>query len=843
MGIRHFVGIQRKIRFTALMLVVLVWGGVAKAADLGPNYSVEQLQANLYASQAYEVLRSGGDYETHQLELAKVFYDKALSFDPKNADLWRLRLELADKMRDTEMQIKAMRQIAKNDRKDDVNQLRLIRTLINSRQQTAEDRMAGIIAILKSKGGRLLSKPLRSRLASDVANYAYELGERAEVKKWLRVALAYDKTTNAAALGLVYKLAVDNGAPKQVIAKTFLDLMKSNISNPDYRKELAATLMRERAFTYAFEQVVAENYIRMGSPSSTEQEKLDATYRYAFTATIRNQFEGALRGINAWHKNMMTAAVNAEFQKVAEAAKAADQTPDYKSVDQKAVSESVKLQIKFEMMRIAILNMASQQAKCEELIKELTTRYEQEIDASPEKAEAFEMDLAWMVCFYSKEHEGLDALIKRVENHKTPNKGMIACLKGWALLAKDDLEGAKAWLKPYDNQLPFAKLGMAEIDKLNKKNEAYWAGLNAVIAMDPNGMSALAASHGLMRDKQEPQATPLGLAYGKMLEDLPTIVRMPTAVKGKKIAVRIDTTSKSYEFLEPNIAVVTIRNNLAIPMSLGGDDTALSNRLLIYVKLPTGGRPVSIVANVGRRLVLGAFESLELQVPLDWNTVGRAGVSFAGRMFEYSAECVYSPVIAPNGAPSAGPMGDRSILRLVAKQKILPTEPNIMTMVANLNSGDQLTQYRALAWLGRILPQMTLQEDLDPDDPKLAEKEKFYQSLEAAGKTYLETYNRLDANGKAWVAATLMVRPEGEASYLQGVYDAMLNNKEYFSNLNYLILQVRDPQHAAVNRALRSDDAELVKATGWAQKILEVRAENIEKIKAAQEAAKAAQTE
>ena len=124
-----------------------------------------------------KVMQGQGDIAEHQLELARVLYDKALGFDPKNVELWRFRLELAEKMRDKPMQIKAMRQIAKLDRKDDVNQLRLIRTMINRRQQTAEDRIKGITAILKSKGGKLLSKPLRSRLASDAASYAHELGE------------------------------------------------------------------------------------------------------------------------------------------------------------------------------------------------------------------------------------------------------------------------------------------------------------------------------------------------------------------------------------------------------------------------------------------------------------------------------------------------------------------------------------------------------------------------------------------------------------------------------------------------------------------------------------------
>ena len=446
------------------------------------------------------------------------------------------------------------------------------------------------------------------------------------------------------------------------------------------------------------------------------------------------------------------------------------------------------------------------------------------IEASPEQAEALELDIAWIVCFYGKDHAAIDGMIAKVEGHKNPNSGMIACLKGWRALSKNDHQGARKAFLPYKDSLPFARLGLAQIDQDNEDNEAYWAGLNVALSMDQSGLSALTAMSRLSGDKQTVEMTELGKVYDKMFAELPLIVRMPTSVKGKKIAVSMKASSSRYQFLEPNAAVVKIRNNLAIPMSFGGDDGVLSSQLLVYVGL-AGARPVNVVSNVGRRLVLNAFDSIEVSVPLDWNTMGRAGIARAGQMFEYSAECVYSPVIGANGRPMAGPMGGRALIRLIAKSKILPTEPNIKMMVNNIGSHDELTQYRALAWLGRVLPQNTLQEDLDPDDENLAVKEVYYASLASAGKKFLSVYERLDDDGKAWVAATILIRKEGEISYLQGVYDAMGNHDSLYPNLTYMLMQMIPVDHPVVNRSLRSDDAELVKTAGWVQKILEVRAE------------------
>ena len=816
-------------------------GGAAHAADLGPSYTVEQIQANMYAAQAFEVLQGGGEFTESQLELSRVLYDKALSFDPTSSELWRLRLELADNMRDTDKQVQAMRQIVKLDRKDDVIQLRLIRTLIETRMQTAEERMAGMAAILKSKGGRLLSEALRSRLASDIAGYAYELGDRGAVKKWLRIALTYDKTTNSDALKLVYQIASENNASDKVLAKTFLDLMKSDILNADYRKQLSTVLINERMFGPAVGQLGAEMFINNSTGGVSQDQTIGLVYRYTFGFLLNGRLKQGLARINELHSSLMKAAITAEYGKIQKAATEADEAPDYTVVDQEAVAKGVELPLNFEILRLAIMKLAENSEQREEHIVKLTERIDKLIELGSENVESLETDLAWLVCFYGEDHAGLDAMIKKVEGHKEPNKGMIACLKGWALLAKNELAGAREALLPYKDQLPFARLGLAQIDKENENSEAYHAGLQAVIEMDPNGLSALSAIAGLARDKQIVKSTELGKTYNTLLNKMPAIARLPMSVKGKKIAMQMKMSSKRYVYLEPHVAVVRIRNNSTIPMSLGGEGSTLSNQMMIYAALPGIRRPIGVVANMGRRLVLKPYESVEVKVPMDWNTVGRAAISYAGRVFEYSAQGVYAPVISASGSPRPGVLGDHAVIRLIAKQNMLPTMQNIASMTTNLSSSDELVQYTSLAWLGRVLPRFTPQEGLDPDDPNLEKRQKERKALADAGKKFLKVYNGLDADGKAWVAGTIMIRPEGDLSYLSDVYDALGTVDDLHASLSYMIIQSKGPDESFVNRALRSDNQELVKVTGWVKEMLTKRGEAIAKMEELRAKAKASQ--
>ena len=56
--------------------------------------------------------------------------------------------------------------------------------------------------------------------------------------------------------------------PASIVMKTYLDLLRSDITNADYRKDLAGILLKENAFYLAIEQTAVESYILMSKPGT-----------------------------------------------------------------------------------------------------------------------------------------------------------------------------------------------------------------------------------------------------------------------------------------------------------------------------------------------------------------------------------------------------------------------------------------------------------------------------------------------------------------------------------------------------------------------------------------------
>ncbi len=841
MGMQFFMGIRKKIKTTALALL-LIYSAKINAADLGPQSSHKQMLAKMYAIQAASVIQVGDDQEIqqHQYTLAGFLYNKAISLTPNNPQLWRLKLELAQIQKDHNAQILAMRKIIKLDPKDDVIQLALIRKIINTNNQTAENRISALAQIFNSPSGKKLTPPLRSRIASDIAKYANELGNRNQVKTWLKAALKLDPITNRDALELIYALVKTNSKSQPVIAKAFLNLIKADPLNPQYRDQLAAILISQKAYVQAADQYVLQSVLTQ-APLPSANEVYSVTHALACSGKLN----AAMLGLNSYHQALMQKALNQAYLKANQAAKENNQPFDLTAFNQKkqAIVDQVKLPIPLQLIRIVLVHAGQQHIQNEQPIKDLVAQYQKQIIAEPQNAQSDQRDLAWLVCFYSKEHQSLSKLIADVQRQEKSNPGLLACLQGWSLIAKKQYPDAKKRLTPYASTLPFATLGLAEIEKQNKNNPKYFQLLQTAIDQDPAALSAITAATQLIKNDKKVKISSLGQTYNRLIAKWPSIINQPKG-KRQQITLRLKPKSSTYQYLESHQVQIKIRNNSSLPLSLGQENATLSKQLWIFLQGQNFPAAARIVVNAGRRLVLKPYDTLEFTVPLDWNTIGQYDAALAAAPFEYRGEAIFAPHILPNGAPVVGLLGAKTHLQLIGKQVIKPTQANITDMINQLESQDKAQQYTALAWLGRILPQVTPQEEIKPDAPQAAAQVQQREIFKTAGQKFLAIYKNADPDTQTWIAATIRFAQPDPASdtqtprksYLAEVCQLVAQNQNQHQRIMYLLQQIQDPQDPIFNQTMRSGNKKLIQMTQWIQDIFKQRKAARDKIKAMQEA-------
>jgi len=148
------------------------------AADpvLGPTASPQQLLADQYVLLTRAALQSRGEPVPAQFARAAILLDQAAALQPNDAEIWRLRLELARRMGDAAAELRSLEQIARLAPQDDVVQYQLILQRLIP-MQTVEQRIAVVERMLNAAGAEQLSPALRSKLATYAAVGAREVGD------------------------------------------------------------------------------------------------------------------------------------------------------------------------------------------------------------------------------------------------------------------------------------------------------------------------------------------------------------------------------------------------------------------------------------------------------------------------------------------------------------------------------------------------------------------------------------------------------------------------------------------------------------------------------------------
>jgi hypothetical protein len=188
------------------------------------------------------------------LELSLALAQNAVDLDPTNVWAWRALYWIASANDPADPAIQALRvraldQIVKLDRGDEVMRLRRLVDLIE-REETAEARIEKYTAVLAKENIGMLGKSVAARLALDLALLLRRTGDQAGFEKWLAEAVTLDPAFPAAATMAAgyFRFATEDPAKEAEL------LVAAMMANPLDRlaiRALAALLLQKGAYVGA----------------------------------------------------------------------------------------------------------------------------------------------------------------------------------------------------------------------------------------------------------------------------------------------------------------------------------------------------------------------------------------------------------------------------------------------------------------------------------------------------------------------------------------------------------------------------------------------------------------
>lgn len=234
------------------------FGGVARSAESIRSASVTnqdstQMSANPVVSSnmvrsalldlGLQKVPTPGDYQ-----LACELLWIASQLDPTNADTARLVVEAAWSAGDLDTMILATRRVIACDPKDTVAQLRLVSSIINTKQ-TVEERLALYERFL-GESGSMLDESVRSRLALDAALLERERGNAQGFVERLHQATKLDVSNKSAASLAAQYYGQLSSDPVSWLEYQF-KLLYADPLDPNVHLTIARMLAREGAFVPA----------------------------------------------------------------------------------------------------------------------------------------------------------------------------------------------------------------------------------------------------------------------------------------------------------------------------------------------------------------------------------------------------------------------------------------------------------------------------------------------------------------------------------------------------------------------------------------------------------------
>ncbi len=809
----------------AIMVLCLAVMPAAGQSDLsfGPALSAPSMMARQLVLMSRKALAGNAQPTDKQLTAAAMLLDAAAEYDPRDAEIWRLDRELANRMGDRKAEIKALSQYTALVPSDDAAQLDLIMLLLEN-QQTVEARLTQVERILDAPNANSFSAALRSRLASYVAQGALELGDRSRFAKRLRQAAQLD-ASNRQAMRMIYELVeARDGSPAE-LGVAVVGMLRADPMDVSVRRKLADLLASLAAYEAATVQYQAAQDIA--------QAPLDDGFYHDWVVALlaagkNDDALSLLSALEARRRQAMAqpageapglapAPDNAtEDANTPKPTRSADGNPAPVAQEENAASAGLPLDL--ELLRALAFRARHEAAG----LKASLARVRQSLAQREKAGDAAALaDAVW-----------LDLLLGEVPTEDLAKLAaappMDAALwnriQGWAALRQDQPDRARELLSPLaaSGGDPFAAYGLLRLDNL-ADSALQGRRLNEVIAQAPRSTAAILASQdrGNIAQGSPPVESPAAAALVTALNRVPLSIRQPDLQNRNWLRLDLRMTVSSYRYLQPVTLTVTLSNTTEAPLAIRSDGP-IRPGLLIYMQPKTimqrlGNLP-AVVNDAARRLVIAPREKLTFDVPLDRSELGWLLAINPADTIIFGGNAILGGQPTPDGQIALGPMTLTATLPQAQRIGTQLTKENIQTQIAGLGDPNPSVVMQSMAWLLQMTPRLT-----GPATQEIAD-----QAVEAVTARYLKA----DALQQAWAVRFLTPDTTGKQSFPR-IHEQALRSEEPIVWMMYLATQtqaaggdaangVAGDGGLAINAALRQPNAKIVSfAEAW-QGVLEV---------------------
>ena len=765
------------------------------------------------------------------LTRSRILLDLALQLYPDDPEVWRLRRELAQKLEDSKTALHALEQYVRLSPKDDVAQLQLVTERAEQQGQTVQKQIELVGKVLDSPAGKNMSPPLRSRLASFMADRAWNSGDMKTFKKRLAQALKWDSETNLQAAKLVLNLATTRQASPDALTRAMMMVVKADPLNSEHRRELAHLLITQGAYPVAAQQFNAAGrlqtkkldaqtmrdwVISLAAVGATDtalnlfrQYEIYLVLRQRELERMKQEGDPRVRGEQdlpeASTQTQLPAAGGVTHAQETDVAAAEAEAAD-KNEQDPALAFKNKLPIDLEALRLAIHEQTRDQILADESYGWIQRNLHDRMKSGEvDKAQATEM-LAWLSVLFNRKLDDTAAQIEKLGASSSASDPAWLRIRAMLDLRQGRKEDAKRYFQSQLGKDPLAAYGLALL--LPEGSIKRGRMLQQVIDEAPDSLVGLLAAFALRNQGLQPKPSPTGAALVEALARWPGVLESPDFDEKRWVRLKVDVNKHEYQYLDPIRATVTIQNIAGVPLAVGPDGP-IPTRLFLRFTPRQGGRALGAmpasVENLYRRLRLAPREKMTVQVNLTTTVLGQFVFGVPHQRFTFDARFILNPNFDQSTGrvvplPSGGEVNIRSVQRLP-----VPAEPKSVTRWINaLNEPNREELFKALAQLAQLAPLMTGVEDQTTVETGL----KMIQAIE-------ERYPTLDPVAQAWTIGFASRTTEGNPGMPQ-LLNAAKRSKNPLIRIVYLLAHVRDdPDSPDLNAAMRDDNpliAEFAKA-------------------------------
>jgi tetratricopeptide (TPR) repeat protein len=793
---------------TAVVLAGLAAENSSRAAPLLDPAASQQSGGEVTSSRrlADELARNavhllyGRALTVEGLEAAGLLLDEAVALDRDNAELWRLRLDVAALAERDDDRRRALAHLVRLDPADEVVRLKWLNLEID-KQQTVEVRVAEYRRLLAPERRAELGAAVASRLAFDLALLERRRGDSQAFARWLAEAVSLDSTNReAAALAAgFFRMNVNDPFAE---AELLVALLLADPMDRTAQTTLAAHLLEHGAYTAAERLYL----IAVRSHRAARADVADLMADLALTQWARGDAAGALVTIHERQRE-----VDTQFRM-----RLLRDRPELTPLERARYSAPISPVL--ATVRAAIyVRTGHEQAG--QFVRRAIETYETQIAALGEEDEAdagriarLHLEAAWVMLWLGGDTERATEYVERAGRYRPLSDAAVARFNGWASLRRGEFETALELLRPHGRHDSAAGLGVATVLLELGQRRAAAQELLAIARSRPGSLIGVWAADVLL--ELLGQRVPLSREAAEMerlVSAVPAVIDRFAEQPTTAVSIRLLPSKTVFSAYEPLLVHLEIANHAPFPLAIGRDGP-ISSQLVIQPRAQLAGVPPigpipPHVVDIGRRLRLMPRERLIVPVDLRWTRLGLVmdRSPLPGAIIR--AKATLNATTSPAGTVMAGLMGsefETAPLRVDGARMSLSWLEEALEQTLHAGPFPDLSRVALLSHIAAT--------PLTPQTQPLHR-----QVIRDALAALVEVFPRLDGVSQAWLLVTMP-----QSQNLEPIIAMARRTQNRHVHLAYIVFHATGTEDPMFDAAMRGGDATLRRLAELARKGVEM---------------------